>query len=544
MSDPRDVPPTYGTEHQLGDSRRIPYREEPGLRDEHRRNGTHPYSDGEVIARIQADAEAEALKGHFSEEPYTPPIMWWLEGVFQARLHRDLPGTPGAIAQAITQMRAAAADQRNAARAAERGERELREAESELEKTETPATGKAEAGRTQLFAVRTVAAGIEIFATGEPINAAFGFPFLLGYAFAAAIALIFLFAAEQTAMVLARSAASHTRTSKALAIGLGVVCLGFGAWTVISLTEGRENLIEYANPENHNSGNDSESANVGFGDLAAGTSDTADKASTKASANQGGGDEKPELGFMLPLMFLAVASSALVAYRVELASEWKERSEIRQEAVVAADELRTVRDESEADLEEAGQEEIERTIDIAAHVEQTLGLLGTWQGQWQADYVRYCNLHGNTPRTIVVDPLPPAANIVMQLLDPLGAQNGPVAEPVDEDPPREGPEAPSGETRSTAGASSSHPEGPDDPGGATDPPTGQGAGTGDIPTGDRGSTDPPGGAGTTPRRAGGGADTEQDTAPDYNRLPSLFDPNQFSEPTEDTDHQDDQEEQT
>lgn len=428
MSDPREVPPTYGTEHRLDGSRRIPFREESALRDHHRRKGTHPFSDGEVIARIQADAEVEAEKSVGSEGPYSPPFMGWLEGVTWLRLHRDLPADAAQIAEALTRLRMAAARRRHTTASVERATLAVREAESDLQRTKLPATGTAEAGRWQLFGVRAAAALIEIFATGEAINAGLGIPLMLGYAFAACIALIFLFCAEQTAMVIARSAASNRRMSQAIAIGLGVACLGFGAWTVISLTEGRESLVEWANPDSHKAESGAVAGNVGFGDLAAGAGQRAGKEAARDGNASAAEPARPDLGFMLPLMFLAVASSALVAYRVELASEWRELSEVRQDAVLAADEYQELHDEAGTELEEAGLEEIERTIAVAVHVEEHLGRWNAWRGQWQADYVRCCRLKGTTPREITLEPLPTAAEILMRLLDPLG-RDGPVGAP-------------------------------------------------------------------------------------------------------------------
>jgi hypothetical protein len=411
MSDPRQVPPSPGTSPRVSKHGQRPYREDASIYEGHREKGTHPYTDDEVEARIIANAaDAAAVVGSGQLDV---PFLRELVALFRHRLYRDLPLTPAARISLSKETMRAEAERTIADEQGQRWQRRRRELESARQRMPRPIGGTKFSHPAWLAACLVPAAAIEFLGSVAALEAAFKLSWVPATIFAVSISAILLIAADQFGIALA----SITRNSRRWAITvtalLITIAVGAGIWAIATLAESRAANTAYKAAGER-------SAESGGTGLHATTKPRpaaeALKAVEKASAERSSGSVEPDIGFFVPLSILILATSTLLAFRVEAASEWNGLDEELGDVIGEEDGARKLNEQARITRQEDRAPRGEAANELAAYVERQQALLVVWLERFQAEYQRFCALEEREPRELVVPAIPDSEGLLIELL--------------------------------------------------------------------------------------------------------------------------------
>ncbi len=416
MSDGRNVPPTpgteprtpFGTESGLGRVRERRYREEPGIYRRHREAGTHAYTLDEIDARILACAADEAAVT--AGGPVRPALFRELDGVFWYRLFRGLPEDREAMA-GFGMARELAGVRRDAAEANSlRLERRRRELESWRMRMPRPVTGLTLSRAWFLLVCLAPAALIETIGSTPSVQEAFKLPIGWAILFAVGISAVLVLTAEQLGNALAAAMAYSRRRTAVAAAVLLVLAITAGVFAIVFLAQSRERNLSFREAVQASRETRDESGRIG-GSVGA---------PPVAGATEGGssGPTKPDFQFFIPLSFLVLAASTLVAFRVEVARDHNELGDEIERFRSQADGQREVAEEEVDGIVESVEGENAVLQDLVAHVEQERNLLALWISRFEVEYGRFCAAGGVTPRQVRPIPIPEVPAILRRILRP------------------------------------------------------------------------------------------------------------------------------
>ncbi len=450
VSNPREVPPTTGTEQRVNDARQRPYREDASLYSQHRQGGTHPYTLDEIDARIVAcAADLAATDGIGTVQP---PVLSELVGIFWHRLYRDLNVDRSRLARHGVESGLAAIRQTIARENRSGEERRQRELESQQTRSSHPVTGVTLSRPWVLAACLLPAIAIEVFGSTPSIEQAFGLPWTVAAAFATAISAVLVLTAEQLGNALASSSRSSRRLTVLLSGLVTLVAVAAGIWAIVSLAESRATNLAYKDALAASKAPDDGGGHLSDGSSGAATEPSSEPPQTVASA-----PPAPDFDFFIPLSILVLATSTLVAFRVEAAHEWNELSVGIEEAVLAAADERAVEEEARQEIVEAIETEDTALLDLAGYVERERALLDLWIARFQAEYQRFCAVRGKSPCSIQAPPTPQLGDVLVRILNPGGLR-----QPRPERPSSDlGPEAPPTNDPSSSSEETAEPESPE-----------------------------------------------------------------------------------
>jgi hypothetical protein len=414
VSDPRQVPPTPGTQPRVSRQRLRPYREDAGIYARHREAGTHPYTEGEVEARIVANA-ADAAAGE-GTGPLDVPFLRELVALFRYRIYRGLPLTAEQRAERDRTWFQARAELAAAQRERAQHEGSERELKSLRQRMPRPVGGATFTRPEWLLAGLLAAMAIEILGSVPALKAAFELEVGEAWIFAGSISVILILAADQLGNTLASMSRESRRWTKAIAAFLVVVAVGAGIWAIVMLADSRAANTSFGAAGERE-------AEVGKVDLSAarGRKTPQEAVATGAkTARQSLTGNEPDIGFFIPLSILIIATSTLLAFRVEGAADWNDINDAIGGAEEALAKARAQEAEKQTAYEQAVVPETEAILELAAYVEREHGLLQLWIERFSAEYGRFCAAEGREPRELVVLAVPTPGEVLEELLRPPG----------------------------------------------------------------------------------------------------------------------------
>lgn len=438
VSDPREVPPTPGTEPRVGEANLPRYREDPEIYARHRRDGTHPYTLGEVNARVTAVAHDLAAAG--GSGPVRPPLLSELVSIFWHRLYRGLPVARLQLAR-HGRTEAVAATRRNiATENRDRHAQRRRELASDQKRIGRPVTGVTLSRQWVLAVCLLAAAAIETIGSTPSIEQAFDASREVAAGFAFAISMFLIVTADQVGNYLASVGSASRRVSAAIAALLAVLALGAGTWSIVSLAESRAANLAYEDAVAKSRSQVDLSGHIGGDDAQRAAGESAGVASPPSAATA---DEKPDFDFFIPLSIFVLAASILVAFRIEVAREWNDLEDQIEDAVLAEDEEREGEEEARRQINEGDEDEGEALQELAAYAERERRLLTGWIARFQDEYQRFCAASGLEPRRVEGPEVPSLGEILAGILDPAGLRGGrqpEAAAATDDGAPQDGPD--------------------------------------------------------------------------------------------------------
>lgn len=417
MSDGRNVPPTPGTEPRVGadtepGGRPRPdrrYREDHEIYRRHRAAGSHAYTLDEIDARIMACAADEAAVS--GGGPVQPALFWELEGVFWHRLFRDLPDDREAragfgVARSLASTRREAADANTL-----RLERRRRELDSRLRRMARPVTGLTLSRPWFLLVCLAPAALIETIGSTPSVQEAFKLQIGWALLFAIGISAVLVLTAEQLGNALAAVTARSRRLTAIAAAALLALAIVAGALAIVFLAESRETNLSFREAVQASRESRDESGQIG--------GSTGSPPAASAVEEGAAIPTKPDFGFFVPLSFLVLAASTLVAFRVEVARDHNELSDEVERFRSEADGQREVAEEEVDAI--VGSVEGENAVlqELVNHVEEERNLLVLWIARFEVEYGRFCAARGATPRQVRPIPVPAVPAILWRILRPL-----------------------------------------------------------------------------------------------------------------------------
>jgi len=412
MGDPRQVPPTPGTTPRVSEHAERPYRENADIYARHREQGTHPYTDDEVEARIvanAADAATEAGSGSLDV-----PFLRELVSVFRHRLYRDLPLDPGQRVRRSRELLRAESQRATAEGRRRDCGRRRRELESARQRMPRPVGGSKFTHPAWLAAGLVPAGVIEFLGSVAALEAAFKLDWLPAALFAVSIATILIVAADQFGIALA----SITRDARSRAVGitalLVIVAVGCGIWAIATLAQSRAANTAYkaAGERQAESGGAGIQAGQGGGSAGEGL-----KSVEAAAEERRTGSAEPDIGFFVPLSILVLATATLLAFRVEAASDWNGLDEELGEVIGQETDAREQEERARTEAQEDITTEDESVNELAVYVERQHALLVVWLERFQAEYRRFCGLEKREPRDLRLPDVPEAGDVLADLLD-------------------------------------------------------------------------------------------------------------------------------
>lgn len=435
MGDPREVPPSAGTIPLVSEQQIRRHREDATIYAEHREKGTHPYTLDEIDARITAHAaDLAAAKG---EGPVSPPLLRELVALFWHRLFRDPPLDAERRARFEVELSKTTTDANVARERATRAERRRRDLEAEAKLAGNPLTGTIFTQPWTILLCLFPGAVIEILGSAPSLKIAFDISTFWSTVFAVAISAILILAADQLGNALG-SAADGSRRRTALFAGLLIaVAVLAGAWAIKDLADSRTNNLarEQQLEAIESAGGDTSGGFGGFDELSgprngaeeeAKREEEADEVAAKAARRQAAIEELPgpNFTFFIPLSFLILSTATLVAFRIEIAREWNERTRGIKDARMAAEESRKREAAARQAANDAALPDDQIFQEASAYVEREHGLLTGWMERFRAEYQRYCAVEKVEPRSIVVPRLPLPEEALARLLFPRGGPPG------------------------------------------------------------------------------------------------------------------------
>lgn len=441
-ADPRQVPPTPGTQSRVSRHRERPYREVADLYASHRAEGSHPYTQDEIEARIVANA-ADLAAGEMGESgPLEASFLRELVQVFRHRVYRGLPldeeqreDFVSAVPQAGAQLEAAENEHR-------RLENRWRELESQRRRLPRPIGGTSFTRPEWLLGCLLAAGTIEVMGSVPALEAAFKLDTPRAWVFAIAISAILILAADQLGNTLASASREARRWAKVIAIGLVLFAVGSGIWAIASLAQSRQTNTAFKalGSREAESGSSGLAAAAGQESVA-----TAKKKLQEAQARRKQGSAKLDIGFFVPLSILIVATSTLLAFRVEGAADWNDLSETILDAQGEMDKGQITVQRARDKQREVLARHTEATFQVAAYLEREHGLLGLWIDRFISEYARFCAAEGKTARELARPEAPTPADLLIDLLYPgrrIGRQEGVTEAEPDLQPEQESDEPP------------------------------------------------------------------------------------------------------
>jgi len=431
VGDPREVPPSAGTIPLVSKEQIRRYREDATIYAEHREKGTHPYTLGEIDARITAcAADLAAAKG---EGPVSPPILRELVSLFWHRLFRDPPLDAERRAGFEADLSKTNTDANVAREKATRAERRRRDLEAEAKLAGAPLTGTIFTQPWTILFCLIPGAVIEVLGSAPSLEIAFDISTLWSTVFAVAISAILILAADQLGNALG-GAAEGSRRRTALFAGLLVaVAVIAGAWAIRDLADSRTNNLarEQQLEAIESAGGDTSGGFGGFDELSGPRNNAEEEAKREAEAEEVTAEAArrqaaieelpgPNFTFFIPLSFLILSTATLVAFRIEAAREWNERTQGIEDARMAAAESRKREADARQAANEAALPDDQIFQEASAYVEREHGVMTGWMERFRAEYQRYCAVEKTDPRSIVVPRLPAPEEALTRLLFPRG----------------------------------------------------------------------------------------------------------------------------
>jgi hypothetical protein len=424
VSDPREVPPSPGTEPRVSEEGERRYREDPGIYAQHRKAGTVPLTEAEIDARIVASAADLAAT---ENPPPLPPFLHELVATFRHRLYRRQEVRSRQLAAYDEGRRMALVRGQNAIRRRDRALGRVRELSSERKRMRSPVTGVTLTQPEMLLLCLLPGMVIEIFGSAPSLAVAFDLGMVLSWLFAAAISGILILAADQLGNMLAAASIHSRRQSAAMAAFLVMVALGAGVWAVVGLAGSREHNIAYEQGSNLAPASSSDGSFESSGDPAPGPQERAPAEAAEAVPSS------PDYAFFIPLSILIMATATLVAFRIELAHEWNEISTAIDEFEGDAEGAREAEEQEDVAMNQALTPENEAILDASALVEREHALLSLWLGRFVAEYHRFCAARGKQPRELSMPAIPDPEVVLGEVLRPRTggrpAGEGPAAGP-------------------------------------------------------------------------------------------------------------------
>lgn len=416
MSDGRNVPPTPGTEPRTstgtesggGHAGERRYREEPGIYQRYREEGSHAYTLDEVDARIMACAADEAAVS--GGGPVRPALFRELDAIFWHRLFRDLPDgreemAGYGVAQGLAAVRRDAAEANTL-----RLERRRRELESRRMRMPRPVTGVTLSRAWFLLVCLAPAALIETIGSTPSVQEAFKLPTYWAILFAIGISAVLVLTAEQLGNALAAATARSRRLTAAAAAALLVLAIAAGVLAIVFLAESRETNLSFREAVQASRETRDESGRIGGSSGA--------PPGGEATAQDASGPTKPDFQFFVPLSFLVLAASTLVAFRVEVARDHNELGDEIERFGKGAEGQRDVVEEQADGIVESMEGENAVLQRLVTHVEQERNLLALWVSRFEVEYGRFCAARGVAPRRVNPIPIPEVPAILGRILTP------------------------------------------------------------------------------------------------------------------------------
>jgi hypothetical protein len=422
VSDGRNVPPTPGTEPRVGEPRERRFREESGIYDRYRAEGSHAYTLDEVDARIMACATDEvAARG---TGPLRPALFRELEGIFWLRLFRGMPASRETMAAYGVAQGQAGMEQEAAEGNHQRVERRRRELVSQQMRLPRPVTGLTLSRPWFLAACLVPAALIEIIGSTPSVQEAFKLDIGWAVMFAIGISAVLVLTAEQLGNALAAATARSRRLTTVAAVLLLLVAMGAGVGAIISLAASRETNLSFREAVAASQSGQDESGRIGGNDANADAPASAAGSSTAVSTSAA---TKPDFSFFVPLSILVLMASTLVAFRVEAAREHNELADRIRRAADDAEDQHELAEEKAGEQVQALEGDRAVLLDVAAHVEQERNLFAAWVARFEVEYGRFCAAAGSPPRPVTPPPLPDAGTLILRILQPLRGSRPPSA---------------------------------------------------------------------------------------------------------------------
>jgi len=426
MSDPRWVPPSPGSEPLVSEHRpRRPYREDARIYARHREAGTTPYTEGEIDARIVANAaDLATIDG---DGPLAVPFLRELVGIFRHRVFRAPPVSAEDRAIRLRAVPDAEANLQAAERERDRHAHHCRELESIRRRTLRPGLGTSFTRSEWLAVSLFVAMAVEVLGSVKALEAAFGLNVIFAGIFAIAVSVMLITAADQFGNALAGIVRESRAATRLVAAALVAVAMVAGVLAVYSLAQSRETNTEFA-------AQSSRSAESGSRDLSNATAPSSPRAAAEKIAREGDkrqddGKAKLDIGFFLPLSILILAGSTLLAFRVEGAAEWNDIEEAVRGAEGEIEDAAGAVEEARAALVRARGPDRRLLLELSAYVEREHDLLLLWIARFEAEYLRFRALEGHPPRELEGPDVPVPAEVLAELLRGPGEAPPPQAAP-------------------------------------------------------------------------------------------------------------------
>ncbi len=465
MTDAGQPPPTPGSSPLLrrGDPPTLrPFREDPAIAARERASGRLAHSEGERRARVDAVAHDLAAGASWpSDGPLRPALPRELLAVARRNVATAVAAEADLRADATRVRDEGELAQALAQRRHERTIRELRRTRSEQLMAE-PVGGTRLTGWGVLWIIAPVLCFLELKLGSPTLRAALETDTATADRVALAIALALTFAAEATGLVFGGLLRPSLRATRIAYVLVVLLVAGCAAWSVLALVGGREHNKRYSN------------AVAAIGNAQTGAGAGADGGGlaglVKSAAATGAGSTQavkpqvskadlatirrgPDFGFMVPLTLLAMLTGMVLAMRVALAREWRERRRravaAEREEAAAVEHLDAMQ-QAVAAAEQPLQASDARLATLADAEVDTLDLL---LARLRSEYERQCQRCGVEPRELVIPDAPEPDEVLARAIreytpverppeEPPGAAEAPPAEAEPEPEPEPEPEFP------------------------------------------------------------------------------------------------------